>query len=107
MCNPVAYAMLASSAVGAGVSKYQTDKQTEQMEKQAAEAKRLREEQEAKFKLEKEKADAVPTLLRTAAQKSRSQGMSALKVGKKSGSGGYSSMGMGGASGTGLNIPKG
>ena len=100
-------AVIAATLGSAAITKYQSDRQEALMNKQADEARKLRERQEAKFKLEKEKADAVPTLLRTAAQKSRSQGMSALKVGKKSGSGGYSSMGMGGASGTGLNIPKG
>ena len=105
MC--VTAAILGSALIGGATAKYQSDKQEALMNKQADEARKLRERQEAKFKLEKEKADAVPTLLRNAAQKSRSQGISALKVGKKSGSDGYSSMGIGGASGTGLNIPKG
>ena len=107
MCNPVAYAILASSAVGAGVSKHQGDKQREQMEKQAAEAKAERERQKAQFELDKQKAEAVPTLLRNQAQKTKAKGIQGMKIPQGVGGSGYSSIGTGGVQPTGLNIPKG
>ena len=99
-------AVLGSMLIGGAVAKNQADKQKEAMEKQAAEAARLRREQEAQFKLDKRKAEAVPTLMRNQAQKTKGKGLQGLKVSKKARSS-YSSVGTGGTGGTGLNIPQG
>ena len=104
MC--VTAAIIGSALIGGAATKYQSDKQQALMEKQQKEAERLRKEQEAKFELDKKKAEAVPTLLRNQAQKTRGKGLQGLKVSKKS-SPGYTSVGTGGSSGTGINIPKG
>lgn len=105
MCDPVS--VLLASAGGAAISKYQSDKQEALMREQAEDARKLRERQEAQFKLEQRKAEAVPLLKRNASQKSRSKGIAGLKVPKvASAGGGYNSVGMGGSSGTGVNIPK-
>lgn len=106
MCDPVSAAIVASGLIGGAVTKHQGDKQRKLMEEQAAEAERRRQEQQAKFDLDKKKAEAVPTLLRNQAQKTRGKGLQGLKVSKKS-SPGYTSVGTGGSSGTGINIPKG
>lgn len=106
MCDPISAAIIGSAVIGGGVSKYQGDKQREEMEKQAKEAERLRQKQQAEFDLAKKKAEAVPTLLRNQAQKTRSKGLQGLKVSKKSSSG-YNAVGTGGGSATGINIPKG
>lgn len=104
MC--VSAAIIASGLIGGAMTKYQGDKQREQMEKQAEEARRRQQEQQAAFDLKQQKAEAAPTLLRNATQKTRPKGMQGLKVKKASS---YGSMGVGGTGvgGTGLNIPKG
>ena len=104
MC--VTAAIIGSALIGGAATKYQSDKQMAEMEKQQKEAERLRKEQQAKFDLDKKKAEAVPTLLRNQAQKTKGKGLQGLKVSKSS-SPGYSSVGTGGSSGTGINIPKG
>lgn len=104
MC--VTAAIIGSALIGGAATKYQTDKQMAEMEKQQKEAERLRKEQQAKFDLDKRKAEAVPTLLRNQAQKTKAKGLQGLKVSKSS-SPSYSSVGTGGSSGTGINIPKG
>ena len=106
MCATAA-AIIGSAIIGGAVTKHQGDKQRALMEDQAAEAEKLRKEQEAKFELDKKKAEAVPILQRNAAQKTRGKGLQGMKISKTEGSG-YSSVGMGSSgSGTGLNIPKG
>jgi histone acetyltransferase (RNA polymerase elongator complex component) len=109
MC--ISAAIIASGLIGGAVTKHQGDKQRELMEKQAEESRRLQRQQQAAFDLKQQKAEAAPTLLRNATQKTRPKGMQGLKVKKASsyGSMGVGSMGVGGTGvgGTGLNIPKG
>lgn len=99
-------AVLGSMLIGGAVAKDQADKQRAAMEKQAAEAERLRKQQEAQFRRDKRKAEAVPTLMRNQAQKTKGKGLQGLKVSKKEKSS-YSSVGTGGTGGTGINIPQG
>lgn len=106
MCDPISVAIVGSTIIGASAAQKEGEKQRKAMERQAKEAERLQKEQQAKFDLEKRKAEAVPTLLRNEAQRTRSPGIKGLKVSKGSDSG-YSSMGTGGATATGINIPKG
>lgn len=104
MC--VSAAILASSLIGAGVAKYQGDKQQEQMEKQAREAEARRRREKAEFDAKQKAASATPTLVRNATQSALAGGTNSLSVKKKSSSG-YNSLGTGSAQSTGLNIPKG
>ena len=106
MCDPVSAAIIGSTLIGAHQASKEGEKQRDAMRRQAREAERLQKEQRAQFELDKKKAEAVPTLLRNEAQRTRSPGIKGLKVSKGSDSG-YSSMGTGGATATGINIPRG
>lgn len=105
MCNPVALAIVASTAASGVYQKYQNDKNNAKMEQRQKEL-------DAKAKAEKnamdrnmESAENTPLLL-TKGKAGGAKGISQLKV-AKGGSGGYSSLGMGGSGGTGLNIATG
>lgn len=106
MCPPVIAAALIGVAGSAYIAKEQGRKQEQLAEKQAEEARRLREEQQAKFLAEQRAAQATPTLLRNATQSGMGKGIKIAKKGESNSSsyGGSSSIGTGGASGTGLNI---
>lgn len=105
MC--VTAAIIGSALIGGAATKYQSDKQMAEMEKQQKKAERLRKEQQDKFDAESAAARATPTLLRNETQKSGTKRLSALKVKKSGGMGtGYNSVGTGGSTSTGLNIPK-
>jgi len=104
MCPPVIAAALIGVAGSAYIAKEQGRKQEQLAEKQAEDARQLREEQQAKFLAEQKAAQATPTLLRNATQKGMGGGMKITKKDSSSSYGGGSSVGMGGASGTGLNI---
>ena len=104
MCPPVIAAALIGVAGSAYIAKEQGRKQEQLAEKQAEDARQLREEEQAKFLAEQKAAQATPTLLRNATQKGMGGGMKIAKKDSSSSYGGGSSVGTGGASGTGLNI---
>ena len=106
MCG-IAGAIISSALIGAGVSKYQGDKQRELAEKQAKEAKQRRLAERAQFEREQKAAQATPTLLRNDAQKTPSGGFGALISKKLAKMDNQTSLGTGGTNATGLNIPKG
>lgn len=102
MCNPVAAAMILTTAAA---TKYQSD------QNKAAEDRAVKRQKEAEKKASAEKnamsrnmesAENAPLLI-SKGGKPGAGGMSKLKIG--GGAGGYSTLGMGGTGGTGLNIP--
>lgn len=105
MCNPVALAIVASTAASSYYQGEQNKKAQRKAEQRQAELDKKASAEKNAMDRNMESAENTPLLL-TKGKAGGAKGISKLKV-PGSGSSGYSSLGMGGSGGTGLNIATG